>query len=445
MKRKQTAERRTLRHLAPAFAGVAIMSLLALTGCSSGGSGGSSGGSGGVTTIKVLNWEPGGTAYWKAAVAAFEKDNPDIKVSLETVPNDKYAEVQGPYITSKSGPDVMENNAGLELFDRRSAYVPIPADARKVAGDLLTYSGACLGFDIKQDCYGLPFSYQGNVMYYNKTILKAAGLDANNPPKTWDEMDTACQAVKAIGDTCLALGMTGQFPAYWDFPEVARNFLTEADMRAVLAGKMKWTDPKMVEILSAMADISKRGWINKGAPSISMLPDAADIFQSGKAAFAGTIISDAVNWSVFGPALGDKNLGAMSWPMINPNAPLAQKFSGIEGSVMGVTQWSTKKDAAFKFVKWMAGPENAALWSSIGHGISLYKNVEASSLPNSQAYAQILKIIKQPTLHVGVMLSGQEADAIARGWQQVTLGKLTVKDWSDQMQTALQNSPSKNP
>lgn len=438
MNRNAQIARRSLRRAVPALAAVAVIAAVALAGCSSSGSS-----DGGVTTIKVLNWEPGGTAYWKATVAAFEKVNPDIKVALETVPNDKYAEVQGPYITSKSGPDVMASNAGLELFDRRSAYVPIPSDVRKVAGDLLTYSGACLNFDVKQDCYGLPFSYQGNVMYYNKTILKAAGLDADRPPKTWDEMNGACKAVEAIGKTCLALGMTGQFPAYWDFPEVARNYLTEADMREVLAGKMKWTDPKMVQILTAMADISKRGWANKNAPSISMLPDAADIFQSGKAAFAGTIISDAVNWSVFGPALGEENLGAMSWPMINTAAPLAGKFSGIEGSVMGVTQWSQHKDAGFKFVEWMAGSENAALWSSIAKGISLNTKVGTSSLPKSQALTQILQLIKQPTLHVGVMLSGAEADALARGWQQATLGQIDVKGWTAQMETALENSPGK--
>ena len=73
-----------------------------------------------VTTIKVLNWQPGGAEYWDALVPAFEKANPDVKVELETVPFDRYAEVQGPYITTRSGPDVMENNAGLELFFNRN-------------------------------------------------------------------------------------------------------------------------------------------------------------------------------------------------------------------------------------------------------------------------------------------------------------------------------------
>lgn len=397
-----------------------------------------------VTTIRVLNWQPGGPDYWTQLVAAFEKANPDVKVELETVPFDRYPSVQGPYIATKSGPDVMENNAGLELFDRRSAYVQLPEDVLAAAGELITYSGGCLNYDTTQPCYGLPFGYQGNVMYYNKAVLTEAGLDAANPPKTWDEMDAACKAVTAIGKTCLAHGMTGVFPAYWNFPEVARNFLTEDDMRAIMAGKLPWTDPKMVSILEAMASIgTTRGWINSSSPSISMLPDGADIFQSGNAAFASTIIADAVNWAAFGAALGDENVGAMSWPVLVADAPLAHSFSGTESSVFGVTPWSTKQEAAFKFVKFVAGVENANLLASVAGGISLNKNVDPNALPKSQALAQIQEIIKTPTLHVGVLLSGQEADALARGWQEVTLGTLSVADWTAQMQTALEESPSK--
>lgn len=411
---------------------------LALAGCGTDG-----GSADGTTTIKVLNWEPGGPEFWSATVAAFEKAHPDIKVELETVPFDRYPEVQGPYITSKTGPDVMANNAGLELFDRASAYVELPKDVLAAGSDLLTYSGACLDFDTSNPCFGLPFSYQGNVMYYNKAVLAEAGLDPETPPTTWDELGEACSAVEKTGKTCLALGLTGVFPAYWDFPEIAKNYLSEDDVRAVLKGDLDWTDDKLVSVLEGLASITDAGWTNSNAPSISMLPDGADIFQSGQAAFAGTILSDAVNWQAFGKALGDDNLGAMLWPSIDPSAERARQFSGIEGSVYGVTTWSKKQDAAFEFVKWMAGPENGQLWAEIVNGQPLNLKVDTGAFPDSPALQQIQELIADPTLHVGVMLSGAEADALARGWQQVALGQITVDEWAEQMQTALENSPSK--
>ncbi|MEQ8479736.1 MAG: ABC transporter substrate-binding protein [Hoeflea sp.] len=397
-----------------------------------------------VTTIKVLNWQPGGPEYWAALVEAFEAEHPDIKVELETVPFDRYPEVQGPYIATRSGPDVMEQNAGLELFDRRVAYQELPEDVLAAGGDLLTRSGGCLNYDLDEPCYGLPFGLQGNVMYYNKLVLSEAGLDPDNPPATWEEFGEACEKINAVGKTCLALGMTGVFPTYWVFPEIARSYLTEDDMRAVLAGDMPWTDPKMVSILEAMADIPTKGWSNSSAPSISMLPDGADIFASGNAGFAGTIIADAVNWAAFGEALGDENLGAMRWPAVEPGAPLAKSFSGTESSVFGVTSWTSKTEAAQEFVKFVASTENGNLLTELGGGIPLNANVDPSLFPKSSALEQIREIIKTPTIHVGVLLSGQEADALGRGWQEVALGRLTVDDWVERMQVALEESPGKN-
>lgn len=289
----------------------------------------------------------------------------------------------------------------------------------------------------------MPFSYQGNVLYYNKDVLTAAGLDAENPPATWDEFGAACEAIKKAGKTCLALGLSGTFPAYWDFPEIARNFLTEDDIRGILNGTLSWKDPKLVQVLEKLAEITTKGWANKNAPSITMLPDGADIFQRGDAAFAGTIISDAVNWEAFGKALGDDKLGVTRWPAINPSAPLAGKFSGIEGAVYGVTKWSEKKDAGLKFITWLAGKENGELWVKYAKGQPLNKNVDPALLPESPAFKKIQELIAEPTLHAGVMLSGPEADALARGWQQVTLGQLTVDKWADQMQQALERSPTK--
>lgn len=397
-----------------------------------------------VTTIKVLHWEVGGPEFWDASIAAFEAENQNIKVDAEVVPFDRYNEVQGPYIASSSGPDVMANNAGFELFDRRSAYVEIPADVRAVGDDLLTYAGTCLEFDTSQACYGLPFSYQGNIMYYNKLVLAEAGLDPETPPSTIEEFGAACDAIQGIGKTCQALGLTGVFPAYWNFPEVARNFLTEDDMRAVLRGDLPWTDPKMRSVLEGLANITASGWVNSSAPSISMLPDAADIFQSGEAGFASTIMSDAVNWKAFGETLGDENVGAMLYPAINPSAPLANRFSGIEGSMYGVTTWSDKQQASFEFVKWIGGAVHGQLWAELVGGQPLNTNVDTSVLPDSPALVQIQEIISNPTLHVGVLLSSQEADALGRGWQDVALGQATVDEWADEMQRALEASPGKN-
>lgn len=40
----------------------------------------------------------------------------------------------------------------------------------------------------KGELYGMPFNCSNPIMYYNKDLFRAAGLDPEKPPVTWDEL-----------------------------------------------------------------------------------------------------------------------------------------------------------------------------------------------------------------------------------------------------------------
>src|SRR5471032_2331637 len=48
----------------------------------------------------------------------------------------------------------------------------------------------------------MPFNSSTPVFFYNKDAFKKAGLDPNNPPKTWDEVQAAALKVKDAGIAC---------------------------------------------------------------------------------------------------------------------------------------------------------------------------------------------------------------------------------------------------
>src|ERR1700737_26506 len=48
----------------------------------------------------------------------------------------------------------------------------------------------------------MPFNSSTPVLYYNKDAFKKAGLDPNQPPKTWDEVATDAAKLKAAGMSC---------------------------------------------------------------------------------------------------------------------------------------------------------------------------------------------------------------------------------------------------
>lgn len=77
------------------------------------------------------------------------------------------------------------NQAGMK-FDP-SIYVPA------VAGYYTAPNGQMLSY---------PFNSSTPVFHYNKDAFKAAGLDAENPPKTWPEVALAAAKLKASGHKC---------------------------------------------------------------------------------------------------------------------------------------------------------------------------------------------------------------------------------------------------
>lgn len=85
---------------------------------------------------------------------------------------------------TKSVTEIMkENNIPFDI----DAYIPAVASYYTApTGELLS----------------LPFNSSTTVMYYNKDAFIKAGLDAENPPKTWEEVKEAAIALKAVGSRC---------------------------------------------------------------------------------------------------------------------------------------------------------------------------------------------------------------------------------------------------
>jgi sn-glycerol 3-phosphate transport system substrate-binding protein len=84
---------------------------------------------------------------------------------------------------------VMMKEAG-EAFDPKAYLAGITGYYSTTKGEMLSF----------------PFNSSSTVMWYNKDALKKAGLDPNNPPKTWPEVFEAAKKLKAAGNTTCGFG-----------------------------------------------------------------------------------------------------------------------------------------------------------------------------------------------------------------------------------------------
>lgn len=188
------------RSVAPALVGIA----LALTACSQGSatkvdapaSSGTSGTAAPVT-VRYLNFSAnGGHEKDLAAIeAAFEKDNPGIKVQIETVPYDQYFTKLQTAVAGGTAGDAFELN-----YENFVSYSESGALAELPGVDGAAYKPSLLGAfakDGKQ--YGLPESFSNVVLIYNKDLFKAAGVATPTADWTWKDAQAAAEKLTDKG------------------------------------------------------------------------------------------------------------------------------------------------------------------------------------------------------------------------------------------------------
>ncbi len=197
-----------------------------------------------------------------AAIAAFRSGNaPHIlqvfEVGTATMMASKGAIVPVGKVMSDAG--VAFNPA---------AYVPA------VAGYYTAPNGQMLSF---------PFNSSTPVFHYNKDAFKAAGMDPENPPKTWPEVALAAGKLKAAGHKCpfttswVSWTQLESFSAWHN-----TEFATLGNGMRGIDARLNFNTPLHVRHIENLANMAKTGlFVYKGRGNTA---DAT--FVSGECAMA---------------------------------------------------------------------------------------------------------------------------------------------------------------
>ena len=106
----------------------------------------------------------------------------------------------------------------------------------------------------------MPFNSSTSVLYYNKDAFKKAGLDANKPPRTWDEVTADAAKLKASGMPCgFTTGWQGwiqleQFSAWHGLPVA-----TEDNGFGGLGTQLEFNGPEQVKHIAQLAKMAQDG------------------------------------------------------------------------------------------------------------------------------------------------------------------------------------------
>lgn len=144
-------------------------------------------------TLRFSDWHLTEDVWNKSlneAMDIFHKQHPNIKVVLEPV---SYKEKETKYTvesTAGRAPDVFHVHAfSLPMFFSKGFAKDLtPFIEKERQGFLDAWYPLPLKLMQHQGkMHAMPGDYMTMVLFYNTTMFKAAGLDVNKPPKTWDE------------------------------------------------------------------------------------------------------------------------------------------------------------------------------------------------------------------------------------------------------------------
>ncbi|MDW9536012.1 sn-glycerol-3-phosphate ABC transporter substrate-binding protein UgpB [Sinorhizobium meliloti] len=203
----------------------------------------------------------------------------------------------------------------IQVFDAGSGTMMAAEGAIVPAAEILQKGGftfdksqylpGIVAYYSKPDGTMLSFPYNSSspILYYNKDAFQKAGLNVDNPPKTWPEVFEAAKKIKTSGaapcgmtSTWLTWIQTENFAAWNNVPYgTNENGLGGTDV------KLQINAPLYVEHFQAIADLAKDGAFRYGGRT----SEAKQLFTSGECAILtessgglGDIAKSGVNYGI---------------------------------------------------------------------------------------------------------------------------------------------------
>ncbi|MBC7718665.1 MAG: ABC transporter substrate-binding protein [Chitinophagaceae bacterium] len=294
-----------------------------------------------------------------ALVAAFEQENPDIRVKPVYTGTYKDSIIKA-LTAHKSGepPDAAVLFA-VDIYTLIDANAIVPFDELVANAADTTWLGSfypalMANSRAAGQTWGIPFQRSTILMYWNKKLFSQAGLDPNRPPTNWSDM-TAYAKKLTRSDTSGNTTQWGvQIPSsgfpYWLFQGLVTA--NGATLMNAAGTQTTFDSPAVVEALQYWVDLSRVHKVHP--PGVVEWGSTPRDFIDGKAAMIWTTSGNLAN-------IREKvnfDFGVTSLPANR------QSGSPTGGGNFYVFKKSppAQQKAAFKFIQWMVAPERTAQW-----------------------------------------------------------------------------------
>jgi len=347
--------------------------------------------------VEVTMWDqPESPAYvdwWRKHVQAFNASHPDIHVTLEMFETESYRSKITSALAAGTIPEIFYLPAGPQGFQAFRDH-----QARSIAGllDASRFTDAAVkACSVEGTLVCMPLYIAPNLMYYNKALFAAAGVDpshwADPTEPTWQEFTAACDALKSHHIVPIGLGTGDGWPAtmyLWSFQD---RFGGVGELAAAASGKGGMTyasAPGFRRGAQAVAQLGKSRWLPLGYNGITG-GQKYTLFTAGHAAiiYQGPWLLPRIA----ADAPTNFSFGVFKFPSFRDGEPGSQKDVIAGFDALFVNAKTQKTAAIAAFLNSFADPSTALSFLRETQNVSVIRSaVTAGMNPIDNEIARLI-------------------------------------------------------
>jgi multiple sugar transport system substrate-binding protein len=348
---------------------------------------------------------------------AFHQAYPNITVNIETIGYDDYFTQMQTRVAGGTAPDCYELN--IENF---AAYANKGVLAPITGVDTSGYNTTALdAFIVDGVQYGLPGNFSNVILIYNQDLFDQAGIGYPTNDWTWEDVQTASESIKALGDDIYGIYAPITFNEFFKVAAQYGGSILNADKTAFTINA-----PENVQAAQMMVD---RVLVSNVQPTTEQMGGMGDwdLFQSGR---LGMIPTGIWAFTTFTDGCDFK------WDIcVEPGE--VQKATHFFSNALVINASSDKQDAAAAWINWLASSdESAKIRIDAGWDLPAINNQDVLSgylaitpPDNRQAVFESLNdLVVAPIIEDYSLMS----DIITEKLTEAAGGKITAQEALDQ-------------
>jgi sn-glycerol 3-phosphate transport system substrate-binding protein len=346
--------------------------------------------------------------FWHGLTADLEKELTVLtdrynasqsKVRVELQNQGGYEQVIDKYLQSGQGsrPELAQApEYAVQVFRDTDSFVPVEACFEPAGFDREALLPAARNaYSTEGVQWSMPFNISNPVLFYNRKVFVAAGLDPDDPPQSLEELEQYSRQIVDSGAASYGLivdtnfdGGGGWFVEHW-FAKAGEFYADNDNGRSAPATRVLFDGPAGVELLTYLQNLVMSG----GGFNVGDNPSNQDAFLKiadqnepgamtiGTSAALGIVLA-AVEAGI-APGIAREDIGIGPMP-----GPDGSAVAIVGGASVWITsgKGDAETAAAWDYVQYLASAEVQSEWASVTGYVPIRHNA-AEIEPLKSTYA----------------------------------------------------------